>query len=511
MSTRTKKAMRNASVTGIVTVLTFPIQFITRYFLVHFLGIEYLGITGLYSNILSVLSLADLGLGASIVFLLYKPIKENDKKQLAIIMYYYKRMYQVIAVAILAVGILTIPMLHFFLGKAINYPHVYAIYVVYLLGLVSSYLFSYNQTLLYATQENHIISISNLIVRYIILIIQVITVVIYKDPVTFAVLTVCTSFLTNICVSAYVRSHYPYIGRNYGKLSKEDKTALSKNVIGNIFLRTSGVIVTGTDNLLLSAFAGIVQVGLYANYTTLTTFLRSVVAQIINATIGSIGEFSVSKTNSESVNLFIKLQFINFMMINLATLGLLFLSGDVITIWLGKSFVLSDPNTLLIALSFYFMNYRILGWNFIDVYGLAKFMKVFAMNEMIANMVFSLVFAWGFGMKLTGILLGTILSTLCTVSWQDPYVIFHHGFHTSPKIYFKKYAKNLMVLALEIMVLLSIDHVVNTFFDLGIAHFVTMLIAVVIVAMIFPFVCYRRSAELEYAYSIFKRLLLTRK
>ena len=132
MISRTTKAITNATWTGISTLLTFPIQFINRYYMVHYLGITYLGITSLYSNILSILSLADLGVGTAITFLLYKPLQMKDWKSLSAIMNLYKKIYRWIAAVILVLGLIVIPFLGFFLKSSINYNNVYILYLVYL-------------------------------------------------------------------------------------------------------------------------------------------------------------------------------------------------------------------------------------------------------------------------------------------------------------------------------------------------------------------------------------------
>lgn len=140
-SSRSNLAFRNSIVSGLVTLLNFPIQFINRYFMVHYLGATYLGLTSLFTNILSVLSLADLGIGTAIVFLMYKPLADHDYDKVSLIMHYYRKIYQAIALVIFTLGICILPFLRFFIGKSISYPHVYWLFIIYLLGSASSYLF----------------------------------------------------------------------------------------------------------------------------------------------------------------------------------------------------------------------------------------------------------------------------------------------------------------------------------------------------------------------------------
>lgn len=503
--TRTFLALRNAVVAGMVMILNFPIQFVNRYFIVHYLGVTYLGLTSLFTNILSVLSLADLGIGTSIVFLLYQPLADRNQTKIAILMRYYRRIYQGIAGVIFALGIAMIPFLKFMIGKDVNYPHVYWLFLIYLLGSASSYLFSYNQSLLYADQQNHVVSTVNLIVTYVMLSIQIATVLVFTDPLLYAGLFVFTGFVTNVLVAIYVQRHYQ-LPPVKGKLSLAEKQLLVQNVIGNMFLRVSGVVVTGTDNIFLSAFAGVVQVGLYANYVMITAVIQRFMTQVIGAITGSIGNFTVNRERHEGEQLFFNLQFINFIIVNLAFLGIYFLSNDVITLWLGSKYTLSGMNVGLIAFSFYLMNYRMVGWNFVSVYGLAQFMKAFSVNEMVANVGLTLLFLGVFKLKLTGILLGTICSTLLTVTWQDPYIIFKHAFHSRVFPYFKRYGYNLMILLLEVGLLsISVQRVNEAIGNPGV-RLVGLGLLVIVVGLLTPMVCYLQTSELKYTLSISRRI-----
>lgn len=503
---RTSKAITNASWTGIATLLNFPIQFINRYFMVHYLGITYLGVTSLYSNILSVLSLADLGIGTAIVFLLYKPLRDKNWDSISTIMGLYKRIYQIIAVIIFLLGLMVIPFLNVFLKSSINYPHVYLLYLVYLLGSASSYLFSYNQSLLYADQNAHIVSIITLIINYVMVTIQVITLLIYKNPLLYALLFVFNQFIANCVITYAVKKKYPKLKKNNKKISNDDKKLLSENVIGNMFLRISGVVVTGTDNMFLSAFTNVVQVGLYTNYLTITSSLQRFMTQVIGAITGSIGNFSVLKTRNEASNLFNKLQFINFLIVSTATIAIIFLSDSFISIWLGNRYIISHLNVILIGLSFYFMNYRMLGWNFISVYALAPRMKLFAINEMVANVVFSFIFLKFLKLGLTGVLLGTIFSTIFTVGWQDPYVIFKYGFKKSPKSFFYRYGLNVVILSLEIFAIEVINVWLKSLILNPISLFMLLIPIIIIVCALVPIPFYLRSDELEYTISLIKRI-----
>lgn len=502
---RTFLAFKNSVIAGFVTLLNFPIQFINRFFMIRYLGITYLGLTSLYANIIGVLSLADLGIGTAIVFMLYKPLGEQDAEKISVLMKYYRNIYRCIALIILVLGICVIPFLKFFIGKSIDYPHVYLLFIIYLLGAVSSYFFSYNQSLLYADQRNNIVSWINLIVNYIMLTIQIMTVLFFKDPLLYAILFVFSNFITNIFLSIYVRKNYS-IKPTKKSLDKSEKKLLLQNVVGNGFLRISGVIVTGTDSILLSAFAGIIQVGIYANYVTIVNVIQRFMIQVIGAITGSIGNFITNKNSRDGKILFYNLQFINFILVNIACLGIYFLINDVVLLWIGKKYILCNLNVFLIAISFYFMNYRMLGWNFVSVYGLSRYMKIFSINEIIANVALSLIFLVIFKLRLTGILLGNIFSTLFTVMWQDPYIIFKKGFHTTTKKYFKRYIYNLFILGLEFIVISFLAVLSEKLLTDPITRLIIMGIIIIIVGSVMPISFYLKTSEFRYLLTLIKKI-----
>lgn len=504
---RTKNAMLNASVTGLVTLLSLPIQFINRFFLVHYLGVTYLGITSLYTNILSVLSLTDLGIGTAIVFLLYEPLANKDKSSVAALMQLYRRIYRFIAAIVFLLGVLLIPLLPFFLKKGISFPNVYLIYFVYLTGSASSYLFSYNQSLLYADQKNHVVAIINLIVSYVMIGLQIWTVIIFRNSVLYAFFTVFVSFVSNLITSVYVNKKYDIFTEKKVSVPASKRELLKKNVVGNMFLRISGVVVTGTDSILLSMFAGVIQVGYYANYLTITNFIQKFMTQVIGAVTGSIGNFVVTNNKSQSEKLFRQLQFLNFLILSLATLGVIFLSKDVITIWLGARYVISPLNTFLIGLSFYFMNYRMLGWNFVAVLGLAQHMKIFSVNEMAVNILASLFFMGVCKLGLTGVLLGTITSTLLTVAWQDPYIIYKYGFGMHPSYYFKKYLKNFFLITIEALLYFLVQSLFLNKLGNIVVHFFVAILVLMILVIIIPCIGYYNTLELSYFLKLTKQLI----
>ena len=153
------------------------------------------------------------------------------------------------------------------------------------------------------------------------------------------------------------------------------------------------------------------------------------------------------------------------------------------------------------------MNYRMIGWNFISVYALAPRMKLFAINEMVANIVFSFIFLKVFSLGLTGVLLGTIFSTLLTVGWQDPYIIFKYGFNISPKPYFLRYLLNIIILLVELVTVEILKYVLLQVIVSKVIMFIILVPIIILICILVPLIFYHNSAELQYTTNLLKSLL----
>ena len=155
---RTKNSLRNAIVSIVMTVLTSLVGLIAQKIFINILGTEYLGISGLFSNIISMLGIVELGIGPAIIYNLYKPIQEKDTEKIKSLVHFYKKGYLVIAFAILGIGLLIIPFLPYIMKDVTISENIVVIYVLFLMDTFASYLIAYKQSTLYANQENYIIN-----------------------------------------------------------------------------------------------------------------------------------------------------------------------------------------------------------------------------------------------------------------------------------------------------------------------------------------------------------------
>lgn len=156
---RVQKSIKNVT-TGLVgQVLTLVLSFVVRTVFIQQLGVTYLGVSGLFGNILSILSFAELGFGQAIVFSLYKPIANNNVEKIKSLMYIFRTVYIWMFAVVMVLGLSLTPFLDFFVDDINAVPNLRLIYVMYVISSASTYLFAYKNTYLIATQNSYVSTI----------------------------------------------------------------------------------------------------------------------------------------------------------------------------------------------------------------------------------------------------------------------------------------------------------------------------------------------------------------
>lgn len=487
-----KNSIRNVIFAGLSLFVAFPVQFINRFFLIKYFGIDFLGLTGVFNSIIGMVNLADLGISSAVVFALFKPVATKDWALVRALLHLFKKVYFVISGVVLLLGLAVVPFLSQIIGSKIDIYAISILYVLYVIGAGLSYSLAYYQTILIATEKNYLISKVTLAWTYILLLGQLISIVFFNSKLLYVIFTVVLGIAVNITLRSIVRKNFPeVVSGKLESISKEYIAQIKNNVFGNFVLRLSGVIVTSTDSLMISMFVGLSQVGIYSNYLILTNFFQKVIVQLLGSLTGNIGVFATKNSKAEGEALFQKLQFFNYLILNVVVFAILGAVNPFIGLWIGHRFTLDEQTIILISVSFYLMNYRALGWSFTAAYGLADKMKKISIFEMAANLLFSLLFILVFHLGLKGIILGTIFSTLLTVTWQNPIVIYREAFGMSAKKYFVRYIKNALLTVLGGVIVLSSFNSLQ-----GVANilvFVVQTFMALLMGMFISFVSYART------------------
>lgn len=455
MKSRTHYSLINSSVSSIIYFLRLILGFIVRTFFIKYLGAKYLGLNGLFTNILSFLSLAELGFGATMVYELYEPLAKNDKKKICAYMLLYKRVYSIIGVVIGILGICLIPFLPFIIKNENQIPNVNLFYVLFLSNSVISYFFTYKRSILIADQKNYRVLINDFAFYFLSSILQICVLVFFQNFTFYLLIQILTTLLSNISISKIADSEYPIIKKktNY-IIPKKDVSKLKKNVVGNISGQIGGVVVLGSDNILISMFVNLASVGIYSNYTLLTNSVKTLMQQATNSITASIGNLVIDQDINKHYTIFKQYLFLNTSLNYFCVTILFALINPFIIIWVGKDYLLSENTVLLLMIYLGLLIYQNAVRNFCSAYGLFWEQKMVPIYEAITNLTFSLIFLIYFHLGIDGVLLGTICSTLTVDVWYEPYILFKKGMHKS----LKEYSLKTLISYLKILIGLLVVH-----------------------------------------------------
>lgn len=462
---RTQNSIRNVSYGLIITLLNTLVSFVARTYLVKLLGAEVLGINGLFTEIISVMSLAELGVGMAIIYSLYKPIQQDDFKKISQLMSLYKWAYNIIAGVTFALGIALIPFIDKFITDiyySINYIRI--VFFLFVVKTASTYLFSYKASLLNADQKQYIVSLATVVFKVIFTVISIALISLYQNYIIYLIVLIIQSITTNIYLAYYVDRHYKYVNYNE-KMCIEDRKKVFEN-IKNIFVkRISGVITSSTDNILISALVSTVQVGYYSNYMMIFSVVRTLKQQFTNGIAASIGNLSVTETPKKCVQVLCRLTYMYYVFACIMASGLLAVSKNFITIWLGEEYVMKDIIVIVAILNLYIEICCDPLWQYLEVSGLFKQDKNIGIIGSSINLIVSVIL--GLKIGIVGIFIGTVCTQVIQLILKIQ-LIFKNKFRLSAKNYYimcGKMALGYIVICIFENVIIEKIHLPNIYIE----------------------------------------------
>lgn len=500
---RTENSIINSAMSIVTQVLTVVLNFAVKTVFIKMLNDEYLGVNGLFTNIITMLSLADLGIGIAIPYSLYKPLAKKDEHKINVLMNFYKKVYTIIGIAVLLIGLSLTP----FLGLIIkdipkNVPHLSLIYILFVIHSASSYFFVYKKFLIDSDQKGYITSRIIFTFSTLLSIIQIILLVTTKNYILFLLSSIILVIIQNIYISSKANKLYPFIkNKTDEKLEKEDMEGIKKNVSSLFIYKVGTVIMNGTDNIIISKFIGLIIVGFYSNYVLIINSITTVLNQIFNAITSSIGNLVVTTNKKRSKEVYDNLNFANFWLYALFGVCIIVLINPFINIWIGKKYVMGFSIVFLLVLNFYVLGMQSVTNSFRNAYGLFWIAKYRPIIMVIINIVISVVLVQFIGIK--GVLIGTLISRLVTTAWLDPYIVHKYGFEISPKSYYIDYLKYLVIFIAISTILnyfVSMIAINNIFILILIAILVVISVNVILVLLFF------KTSEFNYFYDKIKKI-----
>ena len=488
--TRTDNSFRNIKFILVFQVATLIAAFITRRIFVLVLTKDYLGLTGTFGDILSLLSLAELGVGTAIVYSLYKPLAEGNHGQLTAIMALYRRVYRIIGIVIAITGASLTPFLPFLIHDLPDIPYLNIIYLLFVLNSSLPYFYAYKQSLIIADQRQYVITGWQNGIQIALYFLQALFLVITHNYFVYLGLQIGATLSKNVILARYADRHYPFLRASMKEtLDPCKKQEIVRNVKAMSVHNLGYVTLFGTDNLLIAYFVGLGAAATYSNYLMIVSGIRTLYDYLLRAVTASVGNFCVSEDKEQVLPVFWIINFFVSWLIGFSSVCLALLLNPFIKLWVGADYLFSPEITLIIALNFYVWGMRkavLMFWNTYGLYWHGRFKPIV---ECAVNLIISVLLARHFGVA--GILTGTIISTLTTCLWIEPSVLFHHAFHIKTGRFFRDYLINTGVTVVAFLLTWSVSIIIPP--D-GIGWFIVKtLVCVVFSNAVFTVAYFRRN------------------
>ena len=456
---RTGKSARNFLFTLLSNAAAVLIGLAAQKIFIRILGLEYSGLNGLFSNVITMLGIADLGIGEAVVFHMYRPLEEDDRETVCSLMAFYRKAFRIVALVIAAVGIALIPLLPYIAKTENPAIHLTPVYLIFLLDVVFSYLLSYKRSILYADQKNYIVNVVHM--AYLILMNtgQLLMVLFTHNYYLYLLVKLFFRILENVVIIRVVGRSYPYLAAARGaKPLKPEILADIKKKVGALFFHKVGTFcVNGTDNILISAFLGLATAGLYSNYFLVIDAVTKLFGPAVSALTPSVGHLLVEADSRRLFGVFRRIRFMNFWIACFAATSLLTMVQPFVSVWFGPQYLLTVPVVMLLAFQLFQTLMRGSYNAFQDAAGIFYENRFVPLAESALNLISSLVLLriWG----LAGVFMGTIISG--TALWCFSYPRFVYR-----KLFERGYAEYARETAAYILLFMAVAG--STFFLSGI-------------------------------------------
>lgn len=509
-SNRLKNAMLNSSILATIQIVTVLLRFANQTIFIRVLGKQFLGLNGLFTNVLSFLAFAELGVGTSIVFSLYSPLANDNKKNIAALMNFIQKAYRYIGMTVGILGLAIIPLLPYFIKDYHDVDHIVLYYVLYLANSVISYFFTYKRSILIADQHEYISSINQFIFLVVQTILQIIFMFVVPNYAVYLIIAVFCTLFSNILISRAVDKRYPYLKMyQKEKISSEEGLIIRNNIVGMVGSKIGSIAVRSTDNILLSAFLGLSIVGIYSNYLLIVTSVSGVINKLLSSVTATVGNLIVDGDRNRSFFVYKTHYLLNLFIVTISATCFAVSFNPFIKVWAGETYILPISVVVVIVMNYFVDQPRQTNITFINAYGLFVPNGKKSILEAILNLGFSFSFLVFFKLGISGVLLGTIVTNLILNSWWEPWLIYKHGFEFKTsflKFFVRFYLKHTVFLLF--LGGFSYESVVflDTYLKFGgiLLAFVNSVVASVIL-MVLISVFYHRHQSFKYITHMVKR------
>ena len=483
---RTKNSIINVIISVICYSLTIIISFILKRYFIFYLGNECLGINGLFSNIISMMSIAELGIGNAIVYNLYRLFSKKKYNEISQIVCFHKRIYYFIIFIIVVVGIFVSLFLDKIVVGITSKLNIYVIFWLFILDSSISYLFANKKAVLIADQKNFVINIIHTASLITISILQIIFLIRFHNYYIHLLLSFLLHIIEYLSISIYVNQKYEFISFNeIGNLPNSIKSDIVTKVKGLLLHKIASVVVMGTDNIIIAMTKtlGIIFVGYYSNYLTVINCLNSFIAQAFDSVTSSVGNLLVETNKNKSYEVYKQILFINASIYIIACSVLISVLPTFICLWIGENYILDTSVLFVLVINLYVQGMKRTCGIFQTAAGIFYENRYVPLFEAILNLIFSLLFVKLFG--LMGVCLGTIVSSFVHWGYSFPKYIYGLVFDKGTIDYIKDYLIYVIIFIISILTNYYVVYKILSFKTVILGLIVNLLLSFTISSLIF--------------------------
>lgn len=500
---RVQSAVKNIAFGQIGNFITLLLNFILRSVFIDHLGDTLNGVNDLYTGILSVLSMAELGIGTALNYSLYKPVADKDYEKIKSYMLFYKKAYRVIGIVIAAAGLALSPFLPWLVkqpeGIAVRDLTLY--YYIFLFNTVSSYFVAYKYSLVNAEQKNYIQTNILTVTKMITVSLQITVVLATGNFYVYLLTAAFVELLQKIFVTVYLNRRYPYLrDRKAAKLSKAETGEIAAKTKALVFHKVGDVARLQTDSMIISAFINVTVTGFVGNYNMVINSAANVVNIFFNSVLSGFGNLIATESRDRQYRMFKVYRFAACWIYGFTAVGFSILLTPFIVLWKGEARTLAYGVVLCILIDFYFKGERIVLSNFKTAAGVFEQDKYLALIQGIVNLIISIVLVRRIG--LIGVYIGTIVSGLIA-NITKPVIIYKVILDRPVGGYFLDLVKYAAVVSAVYALLAGIGRLVMP--QVTIAAFAVMFGIICIVFNGIFLLLFGRTEEFRYLWGIVQR------
>lgn len=498
---RIQQAKKNIAFGFVSNFVILFMNFLQRTIFILILGQTLTGVNSLFSGILSMLSMAELGIGSALNYSLYKPVANKDYEKIKSYMLFYKKAYRVIAAVITVIGLALTPFLKYLVknpgDNTIQELTIY--YLIFLFNTVSTYFVAYKYSLVNAEQRNYIQTNITTITKIITVVVQIVVLLVTRNFLIYLLAQAVVELLQKIFVSRYLNRLYPYLcEKKVQRLEKEETAVIVTKTKALMCHKIGDVARLQTDSIIISSFIDVGVNGIVDNYNYVITYVANFVNIIFNSVLSGFGNLVATESKEKQYEVFKVYRFFACWLYGFATVGFWYLLTPLIgNLWLNDEWVIGQGIVTLILIDFYFKGGRVVLANFKIAAGVFEKDRYLALIQGGVNLVLSIGLVQVIG--LSGIYVGTVVSGLMANVVQ-PLIVYHDCFERKAISYFTDSLKYLCVIVGITLLLLPVKAAILQ--EVTFLRFLGMAVVITLVYNGVFWLAFGRSGEFRYLFQV---------